>query len=201
MPGIVPAQSIIAQATNALNIARSLLLVTAAVLLNRLAPLSEGRIHGGNLACNYHGWEFDRKGACLVNPQVPGKPSMLPIAYSLLEPPAEHNKPFRPMLLSRAQLHPTTCMGGVVPAGPACMMLQAMLYAQILRVHHISTASASLLPLPALLGHLTNRRHAGCVHAKPLPCSRATCHLTFTLQDLSPCCCSVTLSYAQCTGR
>lgn len=36
---------------------------------HRLAPLSEGRIQNGNLACNYHGWEFDRKGACLANPQ------------------------------------------------------------------------------------------------------------------------------------
>ncbi len=39
-------------------------------LADRLAPLSEGRIQNGNLACNYHGWEFDRKGACLANPQV-----------------------------------------------------------------------------------------------------------------------------------
>ncbi len=39
-------------------------------LTDRLAPLSEGRIQNGNLACNYHGWEFDRKGACLANPQV-----------------------------------------------------------------------------------------------------------------------------------
>ncbi|KAL3144028.1 hypothetical protein ABBQ32_003832 [Trebouxia sp. C0010 RCD-2024] len=36
---------------------------------HRLAPLSEGRIQDGNLACNYHGWQFDRQGACLLNPQ------------------------------------------------------------------------------------------------------------------------------------
>lgn len=36
---------------------------------HRLAPLSEGRIQDGHLACNYHGWEFDTKGACLANPQ------------------------------------------------------------------------------------------------------------------------------------
>lgn len=36
----------------------------------RLAPLSEGRLHNGHLACNYHGWEFDVKGNCLANPQV-----------------------------------------------------------------------------------------------------------------------------------
>lgn len=40
------------------------------VISDRLAPLSEGRIQGGHLACNYHGWEFDTKGACLLNPQV-----------------------------------------------------------------------------------------------------------------------------------
>ena len=39
-------------------------------MICRLAPLSEGRILDGVLACNYHGWEFDRKGACLNNPQV-----------------------------------------------------------------------------------------------------------------------------------
>ena len=38
---------------------------------HRLAPLSEGRIDdNGNLMCSYHGWEFDRNGACQSIPQA-----------------------------------------------------------------------------------------------------------------------------------
>lgn len=39
---------------------------------HRLAPLSEGRIDSktGHLQCAYHGWEFDRTGACTKIPQV-----------------------------------------------------------------------------------------------------------------------------------
>lgn len=46
--------------------------------LRRLAPLSEGRLlprdtdggGGVRLACAYHGWEFERSGACAKIPQV-----------------------------------------------------------------------------------------------------------------------------------
>lgn len=39
---------------------------------HRLAPLSEGRINDktGNLACSYHGWEFDAEGICTRIPQA-----------------------------------------------------------------------------------------------------------------------------------
>lgn len=39
---------------------------------HRLAPLSEGRIDDktGNLMCSYHGWQFDKQGACTVIPQA-----------------------------------------------------------------------------------------------------------------------------------
>lgn len=36
---------------------------------HRNYPLSEGRVHRGNLECAYHGWRFDRSGACV---EVPG---------------------------------------------------------------------------------------------------------------------------------
>jgi nitrite reductase/ring-hydroxylating ferredoxin subunit len=36
----------------------------------RLAPLSEGRLEGGNLMCSYHGWQFDSAGKCVDVPQV-----------------------------------------------------------------------------------------------------------------------------------
>ncbi len=39
---------------------------------HRLAPLSEGRIDPktGNLACSYHGWQFDENGTCTHIPQA-----------------------------------------------------------------------------------------------------------------------------------
>lgn len=37
---------------------------------HRLAPLSEGRLEGGNLSCAYHGWEFEGSGACTRIPQA-----------------------------------------------------------------------------------------------------------------------------------
>mmetsp|Transcript_48018 Transcript_48018/g.121167 ORF Transcript_48018/g.121167 Transcript_48018/m.121167 type:complete len:553 (+) Transcript_48018:475-2133(+) len=37
---------------------------------HRLAPLSEGRLEGGNLSCAYHGWEFSGSGACQRIPQA-----------------------------------------------------------------------------------------------------------------------------------
>ena len=36
---------------------------------HRLAPLSQGRVEGGVLACSYHGWEFEGGGACTRFPQ------------------------------------------------------------------------------------------------------------------------------------
>ncbi len=37
---------------------------------HRLAPLSEGRVEGGQLHCAYHGWRFDERGACVLVPQI-----------------------------------------------------------------------------------------------------------------------------------
>jgi phenylpropionate dioxygenase-like ring-hydroxylating dioxygenase large terminal subunit len=36
--------------------------------MHRNAPLSKGRVHGGNLQCPYHGWTYDRKGLVLAVP-------------------------------------------------------------------------------------------------------------------------------------
>lgn len=47
---------------------------------HRGAKLSLGRVRGGNLACPYHGWQFDRAGACVAIPAVPG-----------FQPPASHS--------------------------------------------------------------------------------------------------------------
>ena len=38
---------------------------------HRQAPLSEGRLENGQLQCTYHGWVFDRTGACTRIPQLP----------------------------------------------------------------------------------------------------------------------------------
>ncbi|KAL6749465.1 pheophorbide a oxygenase [Haematococcus lacustris] len=37
---------------------------------HRLAPLSEGRVEGGNLMCSYHGWQFSPEGRCAAIPQL-----------------------------------------------------------------------------------------------------------------------------------
>ncbi|MBD2258214.1 aromatic ring-hydroxylating dioxygenase subunit alpha [Pseudanabaena sp. FACHB-2040] len=37
---------------------------------HRTAKLSLGKVCNGNLACAYHGWEFDGKGACVRVPQL-----------------------------------------------------------------------------------------------------------------------------------
>ena len=44
---------------------------------HRLAPLSQGRVDGstGCLECPYHGWQFERSGACASIPQAPALPS------------------------------------------------------------------------------------------------------------------------------
>jgi len=41
---------------------------------HRNAPLSAGRVIGGNIQCHYHGWEFDRAGACKAVPGLCGEP-------------------------------------------------------------------------------------------------------------------------------
>jgi nitrite reductase/ring-hydroxylating ferredoxin subunit len=37
---------------------------------HRLAPLSEGKVTGGQLLCSYHGWSFEGSGKCTRMPQV-----------------------------------------------------------------------------------------------------------------------------------
>lgn len=39
---------------------------------HRNAPLSQGRVHDSRLVCPYHGWEFDRSGACRAIPGSAG---------------------------------------------------------------------------------------------------------------------------------
>jgi nitrite reductase/ring-hydroxylating ferredoxin subunit len=41
---------------------------------HRNAPLSAGRVVGGNIQCHYHGWEFDGAGACRSVPGLCGEP-------------------------------------------------------------------------------------------------------------------------------
>jgi phenylpropionate dioxygenase-like ring-hydroxylating dioxygenase large terminal subunit len=39
--------------------------------IHRGAALSGGRISGGRLVCSYHGWQYDRSGACVLIPSLP----------------------------------------------------------------------------------------------------------------------------------
>jgi phenylpropionate dioxygenase-like ring-hydroxylating dioxygenase large terminal subunit len=41
---------------------------------HRNAPLSAGRVVGGNIQCHYHGWQFDGAGACQAVPGLCGEP-------------------------------------------------------------------------------------------------------------------------------
>ena len=41
---------------------------------HRNAPLSAGRVRGGELECAYHGWRFDAAGACLAVPGLTSPP-------------------------------------------------------------------------------------------------------------------------------
>ncbi len=41
---------------------------------HRNAPLSAGRVIGGQIQCHYHGWEFDGAGACKAVPGFCGEP-------------------------------------------------------------------------------------------------------------------------------
>lgn len=73
---VAPARHMVGLTANCCNADRTCIgrgqqhMLYAFCVWRRLAPLSEGRIQDGNLACNYHGWQFDRQGACLLNPQV-----------------------------------------------------------------------------------------------------------------------------------
>ncbi|MGC4001081.1 MAG: aromatic ring-hydroxylating dioxygenase subunit alpha [Anaeromyxobacter sp.] len=42
---------------------------------HRNAPLSAGRVRGGELECPYHGWRFDGRGGCLAVPGLEAPPS------------------------------------------------------------------------------------------------------------------------------
>ena len=41
---------------------------------HRNAPLTAGRVVGGQLQCAYHGWRFDQGGRCRAVPGLPGEP-------------------------------------------------------------------------------------------------------------------------------
>ncbi|MEZ6016182.1 MAG: Rieske 2Fe-2S domain-containing protein [Planctomycetota bacterium] len=45
---------------------------------HRTARLSDGRVREGTLECLYHGWRFDRSGACVEAPQQPADTPMPP---------------------------------------------------------------------------------------------------------------------------
>jgi phenylpropionate dioxygenase-like ring-hydroxylating dioxygenase large terminal subunit len=42
--------------------------------IHRGAALSLGEVRDGCIVCPYHGWEYDRSGACVTIPSQPGKP-------------------------------------------------------------------------------------------------------------------------------
>jgi phenylpropionate dioxygenase-like ring-hydroxylating dioxygenase large terminal subunit len=55
---------------------------------HRNAPLSAGRVRGGELECAYHGWRFDRAGACVAVPGLGAPPdarATRATAYACLE--------------------------------------------------------------------------------------------------------------------
>ena len=45
---------------------------------HRTARLSDGRVREGTLECLYHGWRFDRSGACVEAPQQPADTPLPP---------------------------------------------------------------------------------------------------------------------------
>ncbi len=55
-----------------------------ASVLYRFAPLSVGRVEGGQLFCRYHGWGFEggEVGRCTSNPQADGPKAELTIMQS-----------------------------------------------------------------------------------------------------------------------
>ncbi len=56
---------------------------------HRFAPLSAGRVEGQVLRCGYHGWCFDRSGACVEVPSLPSGPrparAVLAAAHGVVE--------------------------------------------------------------------------------------------------------------------
>src|SRR5260370_11535189 len=46
------------------------------ICVHRGAALSLGRIRDGRLTCPYHGWQYDRSGACV---RIPSRPASAPI--------------------------------------------------------------------------------------------------------------------------
>jgi phenylpropionate dioxygenase-like ring-hydroxylating dioxygenase large terminal subunit len=50
---------------------------------HRHAPLSEGRLHNGELACPYHGWRFDESGRCTCVPGIDEAGSRSPLLPAL----------------------------------------------------------------------------------------------------------------------
>ena len=54
---------------------------------HRQAPLSLGDVEGGIIRCGYHGWAFDREGACV---EVPGQDVIPSSAHIQQYPVAEH---------------------------------------------------------------------------------------------------------------
>lgn len=50
---------------------------------HRHAPLSAGRVHGGELACPYHGWHFDGAGYCTSVPGLDHAGSRRPLLQAI----------------------------------------------------------------------------------------------------------------------
>lgn len=45
---------------------------------HRRAPLSEGRVRGGEIQCAFHGWRFDGRGRCVAVPTLPAERTIPP---------------------------------------------------------------------------------------------------------------------------
>lgn len=50
---------------------------------HRHAPLSAGRLHGGEIACPFHGWRFDAGGCCTEVPGMPRTHNRPPVVPTL----------------------------------------------------------------------------------------------------------------------
>lgn len=54
--------------------------------IHRGAPLSYGKMAGDCIVCPYHGWQFDKDGACVKIPQQPPEQTIPPKARAIVYP-------------------------------------------------------------------------------------------------------------------
>ena len=84
-PGTVVARTILEQPVALFRRGDSTLAALHDQCPHRFAPLSNGVLKDGMLACRYHGLAFDGSGACVVNPHGPALRSMAARAYPIHE--------------------------------------------------------------------------------------------------------------------